>query len=442
MLRRTIRRALAILAATASMSSPTPASAAERPPNVVLIISDDHAWGDYSFMGHPHVKTPRIDRLASEGTTFRRGYVPSSLCSPSLATILTGLYAHQHKLTGNDPPGTEGRQALISTDPALREGRRRMVGFIEDAPTLPRLLGGAGYGSFQAGKWWGGNFRTGGFAEGMTHGDPAQGGRHGDEGLEIGRKTMAPVLDFVDRSVAAERPFFLWYAPMMPHQPHTPPERLLAKYRDETPSLHVAKYWAMIEWFDETCGALLDHLDAKGIADDTIVVYLADNGWIQEPDASRFGPRSKRSQYDGGLRTPIIVKWPGKARPGFVDRPVSAIDVAPTVLAAAGVRPTPDLPGVDLLDEAAVAGRDAIFGEVFTHDVVDLDRPAASLTHRWVVAGDHKLIVPGPKAEAGAAPELYDVVADPDESRNLFASEPDKAAELRHRLDAWWDPEG
>ncbi|WP_165243501.1 sulfatase family protein [Paludisphaera soli] len=434
MSRRAMLAAVVMVAGASSVTA--------KPPNVVLIISDDHAWGDYSFMGHPHIRTPRIDRLAAEGTTFRRGYVPSSLCSPSLASILTGLYAHQHKLTSNDPPGTAGRHAQIPKDPVLREGRRRMVGFIEDAPTLPKLLAARGYDSFQAGKWWGGNFRSGGFTEGMTLGDPAHGGRHGDEGLSIGRKTMKPVLDFVDRSVDADRPFLLWYAPMMPHQPHDPPERLLAKYRDKTPSLHVARYWAMIEWFDETCGQLLDHLDARKIADDTIVVYLADNGWIQEPDSPGFAPRSKRSQYDGGLRTPIIVRWPGKARLGMVDTPVSSIDVAPTILKALGAEPTPEMQGVNLLDAEAVAKREAVFGEIFLHDAVDLDRPAASLCQRWAEAGDWKLIVPDPRNSPDGVVELYDVAKDPYERRNLAESEPGKVAEIRRLLDAWWDPEG
>ncbi len=376
-------RGFIVLALASLMAAP--ASGADRPPNVVLIVSDDHAWTDYSFMGHPHVKTPRIDRLAAEGMTFRRGYVPSSLCSPSLASIITGLYAHQHRLTSNDPPGTAGGFARKVGDPDVREGRRRMVGFLGSAPTIPRLLGDHGYATFQAGKWWGGNYRDGGFSEGMTHGDPERGGRHGDVGLEIGRKSMRPVLDFIDRSIDADRPFFVWYAPMMPHQPHTPPERLLAKYLDKAPSPHVARYWAMIEWFDETCGELLDHLDARKAAEDTVVVYLADNGWIQDPDAARYAPRSKQSPYDGGLRTPIIVRWPGKVRPREVDRPVSSIDVLPTILAAAGVKPTADMTGVDLRDERAVA-------------------------------------------------------ADPGEARELAADEPGRVADLTRLLDGWWRP--
>ncbi len=416
------------------------ASAADRPPNVVLIISDDHAWTDFSFMGHPHVKTPRIDRLAAEGLTFRRGYVPTSLCSPSLASIITGQYAHQHKVTGNDPPGTASRFGKLLDDPALLEGRRRMEGFLKAAPTIPRLLGEHGYATFQAGKWWGGNFDVGGFAEGMTHGDLARGGRHGDVGLEIGRKTMRPVLDFIDRSVDADRPFFVWYAPMMPHQPHTPPERLLAKYLDVAPSPLVAKYWAMIEWFDETCGELLDHLDARNVADDTLVVFLADNGWIQDPERPRYAPRSKLSSQDGGLRTPIIARWPGHVKPREVSRPVSSIDVAPTILAAAGVTPAAEMSGVNLLDEKAVADRPAVFGEIYKHDVADLDRPAAGLRYRWAVAGDWKLVLPDPVNMPGDPPRLYNVAADPDETLDLAVSEPGRVAELTRLIDEWWRP--
>ena len=133
-----------------------------------------------------------------------------------------------------------------------------MIGYFDEMPTLPRLLASRGYLSFEAGKWWGGSFERGGFTHGMTHGDPARGGRHGDLGLAIGREGMQPVFDFIDMAQARRAPFFLWYAPMMPHSPHNPPERLLAKYRDKAPALEIAKYWAMCEWFDETCGQLLD----------------------------------------------------------------------------------------------------------------------------------------------------------------------------------------
>ena len=166
----------------ASMLLSTGLSAA-KPPNIVLIISDDQAWTDYSFMGHEAIETPNIDRLAKQSRLFKRGYVPSSLCCPSLASIITGLYPHQTKITGNEPPiPPDGKRSA--------EYRRRVqecVSFIDTVPTLPRLLAKRGYVSHQSGKWWQGHYSRGGFTHGMTHGDPKRGGRHGDEGLKIGR---------------------------------------------------------------------------------------------------------------------------------------------------------------------------------------------------------------------------------------------------------------
>ena len=242
------------------------------PPNVVLIIADDMAWTDYGFMGHPQIRTPRLDRLASQSLTFRRGYVTTSLCSPSLASILTGRYPHQHRITSNDPPLPPGMdEAAARRDPRFLAARQEMIKAFDDMPTLPRLLAPKGYLSFQAGKWWGGSYKRGGFTHGMTHGDPARGGRHGDAGLAIGRQGIRPVTLFIELAPARKAPFFVWYAPMMPHQPHNPPERLLDHYRDKAPTEQVAKYWAMCEWFDETCGELLDFLDAKKLADNTLV---------------------------------------------------------------------------------------------------------------------------------------------------------------------------
>jgi uncharacterized sulfatase len=252
---------------------------------------------------------------------------------------------------------------------------------------------------------------------------------------------MEPVIDFIDASCVRQAPFFLWYAPMMPHSPHTPPARLLEKYKDRAPSLEVAKYWAMCEWFDETCGTLLGHLDRKGLADETLVVYVCDNGWIQDPEADRFAPRSKQSPYEGGLRTPIMVRLPGKAPARMSDRPVLSIDIAPTILAAAGLKPTPEMQGVNLLDEAAVEGRKAICGEIFEHNAVDIRRPASSLRYRWVIADDWKLIQPAARNSADPELKLFDLAHDPGEGRNLAVDRPEKVDSLKTIIDRWWPAE-
>ena len=134
-------------------------NACAAPLNVVYIISDDHAWTDYSFMGHQQVKTPHIDQLAKEGLTFRRGYVPSSLCCPSLATILTGKYPSQHKITSNDPPmPADVAKAKFYQSKAFLEGRERINKHMDAQRTLPRILTENGYLAMQTGKWWQGEF--------------------------------------------------------------------------------------------------------------------------------------------------------------------------------------------------------------------------------------------------------------------------------------------
>lgn len=410
---------VAVTALAACQTAPTPT----RAPNIVMIIADDQAWGDFGFMGHPDIQTPHLDQLAARSAVFERGYVPSSLCRPSLATMITGLYPHQHLITGNDPP--RGVQ------------RDRMLKHIAAVPTLPRVLAPHGYRSLQTGKWWEGNCQCGGFTEGMTHGEPKRGGRHGDKGLEIGRKTMKPIFDFVAN--CGDDPFLLWYAPLLPHTPHNPPERLLARYRTPDRSIHVARYFAMCEWFDETCGQLLDDLDERGLRENTIVLFASDNGWIQRTKRRGYAPRSKRSPNEGGVRTPIMISWPGHVTPGTRKQLASTIDFAPTVLRACGVVPARPLPGLDLvaLAKSNATERQTVFGEIFAHDVADVDDPSRSLLFRWFISDRWKLIVPASNA---APAQLYDVLRDPAEARDLAAEQPERVAALRDTLDRWWSP--
>lgn len=407
-------------------------------PNVIAIVSDDQAWTDYGFMGHKQVSTPNLDKLAAQSLTFTHGYVPSSLCCPSLASLITGRYPHQHKITSNDPPIPAGMKAKgFQASPAFQQGRDQMNAFMDAQETLPRLLVKNGYLALQTGKWWQGDFKHGGFTHGMT-----KGGRHGDEGLDIGRKTMQPIYDFITEAKQAQKPFFVWYAPMMPHDPHTPPKDLLDKYLKIQPNVHIAKYYAMIEWFDQTCGDLLNHVEEQGMAENTIVIYLADNGWIQDPTKPRYAAKSKQSPYDGGLRTPIMVRFPAKLKPKTIETPVISLDLLPTVLKLAGISAPDQLPGIDLTDEAAVATRKSIQGEVFTHNSQDLNNPAASLRYRWIRQDNMKLIVPT-KMESETADvgtELYDLKADPSETRNLATEKPDQVLQLSARLDEWWKP--
>ena len=408
-------------------------------PNILYIISDDQAWTDYGFMGHDTIETPHLDRLASQSAVFPRGYVPDSLCRPSLATLVTGLYPHQHLISGNDPvfEGERGRSRY--RNPEYLRLNARLIDHIEEAPTLPRLLGHEGYLSLQTGKWWEGHYSRGGFTHGMTHGDVERGGRHGDAGLTIGRDGMQPIYDFLEE--AGDEPWFIWHAPFLPHTPHNPPQRLLDKYSAPDKSIHISRYQAMCDWFDETCGELLMYLDEHGLAENTLVVYVTDNGWIQDPASGRYAPRSKRSQYDGGVRTPIMLRWPGHIEPAqYENTLVNSIDLPPTILHAAGIEPPEEMPGLNLLEVCENDGRierDAIFGEIFDHDIVDVDNPAASLHYRWVIQGDWKLIVP---ADDSQPVELFHLKHDPHETNNLASAEGDRVTELTSKIESWWSP--
>jgi len=410
-------------------------SAADRP-NILLIIGDDQGWTDFGFMDHPVVETPNLDRLASGGLLLPEAYVAAPLCRPSLASILTGLYPHQHGISCNDPPGPRGKRA------------ERDYQYMKGLTTIPRLLAPLGYRSLQTGKYWEHHYKTGGFTAGMT-----VSGRHGGPGLAIGRKTLEPIERFVDDCRAKGDPFFIWYAPFLPHTPHNPPRRLHEKYKAAGRPDRVARYYAMCEWFDETCGRVLSYLEKKGLRENTFVLYITDNGWTEGllaektygklPGGKRMWPQPKGKQhvYDGGVRTPVILNWPGHVRPARSGDFALAVDLAPTILAACGAEPTDPMQGLDLLDSDARAGRKAIFGEGFVHTARDTAHPAANLRARWVREGPWKLIVPaGTDPKFYGKPELYNLADDPFERHDLAAGHPEKVAHLRKRLDAWWTP--
>jgi arylsulfatase A-like enzyme len=431
----------------------TVAAAGSSRPNIVFIISDDQAWTDYGFMGHPQIETPRLDRLAAQSALFSRAYVPTALCRPALASLATGLYAHQHQITGNDPAVPPGMTAAAAAEsPQYQALRERLISHLDRHPTLPQLLGQAGYLSHQSGKWWEGNYRRGGFTHGMTRGFPEPGGRHGDDGLRIGRQGMGPVFEFMDHAVAEGKPFFVWYAPFLPHTPHNPPDRLFQKYKDKgIESDYVARYYAMVEWFDETCGQLLDQLEVRGLERNTLVVYVGDNGWIQQPDGPGFAPRSKQSANEGGTRQPTLFRWPGVIQPGHRGNQLcSSVDIVPTALAAAGVPIPRNLPGYNLLPilkSGQPTPRRIVCGETFAHDIANLDRPEDSLLYRWVIEGPWKLLLTydgqvgryasvHPRTEK--RPQLFNLLADPHEKQNLAAQHPEQVARLAAQLWEWW----
>ena len=411
----------------------------ERPPNIVFIISDDQAWTDYGFMNHEAIETPNLDKLAKESRTFTRGYVPTSLCAPSLASIITGVFPRDHMVLGNDRvlPGDDkgGKPAWQSEWRA--NNYASVIEHFKTLNTLPKMLKEKGYLSFQTGKWWLGNYKNGGFDYGMTHGDPKRRGRHGDYGLEIGRKGMDTLNTYIDLALEKKKPFFMWYAPFLPHSPHNPPDSLLQKYLPKAPTEYVAKYWAMCEWFDQTCGELIDYIEEKGQTENTLFVYVCDNGWVQNENDSKYNPISKRAPYDYGMRTPIMFKWKGKIDAKLDDKTLmSSLDMLPTVLDLVGIERPKELDGINVLNETERQSREAVFGEIYAHDFNTIDE---SLFYQIAITEPYKLIVPNKANKPDEKIQLFDIYKDPFEQEDLADENSEIVMKLKAQIEESWN---
>ena len=194
---------------------------------------------------------------------------------------------------------------------------------------------------------------------------------------------------------------------------------------------------AMCADLDAAVGAVLSHLEARGLADDTVVIFASDNGGTTASDNAPLRA-GKGWLYEGGVRTPIMLSWPGRIATGRSDAYASSVDLAPTLLQACGVTPPAVMSGKDLLD--ADAPREVVYGETFSHDVADLDRPTKGLQSRWMIRGGWKLIAP--RSRRGRSAELYDLSADPAERVDLAAKQPGRVEDMQRALDAWWRLDG
>jgi len=442
-----IKSALLTLFPLLSFFAITSVSADTTKPNIVFILSDDQAWTDYGFMGHDEIKTPNLDKLAKEGILFKRGYVSSPLCRPSLASLLTGVSPTKHGITANDvTPRTNRAQKDIPFRKAFHK-----------LPSFVKLLTENGYLAFQAGKWWEGSHQDGGFTHGMTHGDPSRGGRHGDDGLAIGRTGLKPITDFIDHAVTERKPFLIWYAPFLPHKPHNPPEHLLKKYTTKGNPADVANYYAMCEWFDQTCGDLLGYLDQKNLTKNTVVIYICDNGWAAQSTRTndptqklfkRYAQRSKSSPFENGIRTPLIINWPNKILPKNAPELAHAIDIFPTIAAITGIKAPEQLKGINLLDQKARKLRRTIFGVCHSIQDMTLGNPNENLQYLWCIDGDWKLLIRHHGIDTttnysnlhnwdNVPVRLYHLSKDPQEKQNLATEHPEKVELLRKKIEAW-----
>ena len=423
---------LALLAGCTALSESTP----PRPPNVLLIVSDDAGYADFGFHGGELFPTPRLDALASEGVQFGQAYVSASVCSPSRAGLLTGRYqqrfGHEHNFSGNSGPE---------------------VGLPVGETTLADALGAQGYHSIVLGKWHLGygpdmhpNAR--GFDEfyGFLQGSRSFWAIEGNERNRLQRDGVPVVesFEYMTQALADEAAAFVarradadpdqpWFAYLSFNAVHTPMHALdgdLATI-DALPGAHALNpqrrdLAAMTVAMDRSIGTVLDALEAHGVADDTLVVFVNDNGGAWNNASSNAPLRgTKGTPYEGGVRVPMLVRWPGVMPPDTrYELPVSTLDVFATSVAAAGgeLLPEPALDGVDL--------RPFVTGET-------AERPHEGLfwrrrDNRAVRVLDWKLV----SYDAGPV-ELYDLAHDPREQDDVSARHPSFVAQLEAVYAAW-----
>ncbi len=344
----------------------------DGPPNVVLIIADDLGWPYLGFLGDDNVITPNMDIIGEGGAVFEVGHATSNFCRPTLQSLITGLYPVQyeqrataiaeHAMAANTLP--EGVDTPRERDILHRQYE---TSAIEQFDTLPRILATEGYVSHQSGKWWEQSYAHGGFTHGMTGtwdwSDAVELGDRwfftfmGGQGQRIGRETMAPVTEFIEQH--ADQPFFVWYGPALPHTPLNAPDEFYKYFEDRDDLSESAKlYYANIAWFDWGVGEILDTLRDQRLLDNTLIVYINDNGWEQPANVeyadnhitfANGGPRGKGSFFETGFRTPIIFYWRGQITAlRDTQTLASAVDVMPTILDYAGAAQPDDLPGQSL----------------------------------------------------------------------------------------------
>lgn len=412
--------------------------AAAEKPNFLLIFTDDHGYGDVSAYHQSDVRTPNIDRIGAEGMLFTRMRANCTVCSPSRAALLTGRY-----------PDRVGVPGVIRTQPENSWGF-----FDPKVPTLPGELKKAGYHTAIIGKWHLGlaspntpNERGFDLFHGFL-GDMMDSYtshlRHGENYLRRNNAVITPeghatdlfaqwAADyFKERAARPGQPFFLYLAFNAPHFPIEPPPEWLARVKKRAPDLDEKRAMnvAFVEHLDDRIGLVLAALKESGLEQNTVVAFSADNGG-SVPHAQNNHPwrGGKQDHYDGGLRVPFMIRWPGHIPPGSrSDYAGLNFDLFPTFLEIAGVKPAPDLDAVSLLPvlqgAAPAPGRDLYF-------VRREGGPAyGGKSYEALIRGDWKLMQNDPWSPL----ELYNLQSDPREKNNLAAKAPKVFKELSDAL--------
>ena len=426
------------------------ACAAPSKPNIVLVFADDLGWMDLSCYGNKFNETPNIDRLASQGVKFNRFYA-HPVCSPSRAAILTGLYPARFGLTAHIPGHWRPFEKLVEPPCALS--------LPHDVPTIAQTLRAAGYATAQFGKWHLGEGRGApehtsptdyGFGTAFSftaHDIPANRLNQDKEYQKTpatGPKRLAEYLadraiDFMERH--REQPFFIYLCHHSVHIPLSTTPELRKKYEAKGKDPNYPSnplYAGLLEEMDISTGRVMEAIDRLKLTDNTILIFVSDNGGLERemggsPATSNRPLRSEKGTlYEGGIRVPAIVRWPGVTKAGSVcETPGPLIDFYPTFLDAAGLTLPPDqvMDGVSLVpvlrDAKAQLARQALFWH-YPH--YHHSRPSDA-----VILGDLKAIE---FFDTGAV-ELYNLKDDPSETTDLAAKDPVTARQLQSLLRTW-----
>lgn len=425
-------------------------------PNVLLFNADDLGWTDAGFMGSAYYETPHLDALAASGMVFNQAYASAANCAPSRASMYSGQSTPRHGVfTVGDPErGPAAHRRLIPTanevflDPSL--------------PTFPKLMQKADYQTVHVGKWHVGEDPTkagfdvniGGCAWGRpVHGyfSPYKipGFEDGPEGEYLTERLARDAVEQI-HALDASRPFLISYQFYSPHTPIQARAGKVAEFegKSTSPTHSHASYAAMIAHIDDAVGRLLSALEARGMLENTVIVFSSDNGALHHfsPQAPLRG--EKGSYYEGGIRVPLVVSWPGRIEPGSRSHvPVTNLDFFPSFLEIAGI-PRPEGHAVDgdsLLPLLTGDGPLPSDRELVWHFPIYLQQykgPHDSGTRDYLFrTRPGSVIRIGPWKlheyfEDGGL-ELYHLGADPGERRNLVELYPGKLAELFHRLTQW-----
>ncbi len=349
-----------IISCKASKSTET-----DSRPNIVLIIADDVSWNDIGPYGNPSIRTPNLDKLAADGMLFTEAFLSTSSCSPSRTSIISGLYPHN----------TDAEQLSWPLP--------------EDKKTFVEELKNSGYWTGLAGKFHMGDAVLNDFD--VVHEMQWMDAPIGLDRRLVGDGSGCDEWIKLLNERPKDKPFFTWLASFDAHRPYYPgtidkpylPEEVrIPPYIPETDSVKkdFALYYEEITRMDEYIGKVVAELEAQGVAENTMIVFISDNG--------RTFPRDKTTLYDGGIKTPWIVKWPSKVKKGSINNQlISSVDIAPTFMKVAGLEPLEEFDGLNflpLLTNVKKPIRTEIYAEDHFHDFEDYTRAVRTKDFKYI----------------------------------------------------------